>query len=121
MSLVSDPEQFLAEKLQKRSLSINTVRDGILASIIVAFQRAEEALRGEKLHEPWRQQFAAVLRGEMVKICEDAKIPTEYPTLDELKNLAARLERQLQMERLDPSIQAGYRQATDQLFAKAQE
>jgi len=121
MSIVSDPERFLTEKLQKRSLSINTVRDGILASIIIAFQRAEEILRGEKLHEPWRQQFAANLRAELVRICEEAKIPTEYPTLEQLKGLRMRLEQQLGIDRLDPTLQADHRRASDQLLAKAQE
>src|SRR5579863_152177 len=121
MSMVSDPEQFLREKLQKRYLSINTVRDGILASMILTLQRAEEIRRGSPPGETWRQECAAALRLEMTKLCEAHKIPTEYPNLEQLNDLRSRMEEQVGINRLDRSLRDPHNDTSDRLLAKAQE
>jgi hypothetical protein len=119
--MVSDPERFIEEKLQKRFLSINTVRDALLASMIIALQRSEEARNGQKLDETLRISLAAELRKKMVEICEAEKIPTEYPTLDQLRRLRAKLEEAFGINRLDPPILDAHRRRCDQLFAKGEE
>lgn len=119
--MVSDPERFIQEKLQKRFLSINTVRDAILASMIFTLQRVEELQRGEKLDEEWRNGIAAELRKKMVQVCEAEKIPTEYPSLEQLNLFREKLEELLGFGQLDPGIRESHNQNCNQLLAKAEE
>jgi hypothetical protein len=121
MSILSDPQRFLDEKLQKRFLSINTVRDGMLASMILSLQKKEEMRRGGSLDDAWRQGFVAGLRGKMAEICEENQIPTEYPTLEQLKLLRARLEEVMEIDRLDFPLREAHQQVCDRLFEKAEE
>lgn len=118
--MVSNPEGFLREKLSKRTLSINTVRDALMASILLSFQRAEES-KGSIPDQTWRQAFAADLRQRMVAVCEAEGIPTEYPSLVQLKNLIEKMEMGLQMDRLAPDILSMHRQNAERLLGLAEE
>lgn len=114
-----DPERFIREKLSKKSLSANTVRDAMIASFIITLQKREESAGG-KIADPaaWREAKA----GEMRKIASDAfaaiGAPFEYPTLSQMERVKIDIERRLGWDHLDPALKEAHERNCRALFSK---
>jgi hypothetical protein len=117
--MFQDPERFIREKLSKKSLSANTVRDAMMASFIIVLQKKEEAA-GEPISDPvsWREAKA----GEMRKVASDTfaaiGAPFEYPTLPQMERVKVEIERQLGWSGLDPLLQEEHERNCSALFSK---
>ena len=117
--MFQDPERFIRDKLSKKSLSANTVRDAMMASFILILQKKEEAA-GNKIADPlsWREARA----GEMRKIASDAfaaiGAPFEYPTPAQMERVKVEIERRLGWSALDPALQEEHEQHCRALFSK---
>ncbi|HZR47140.1 MAG TPA: hypothetical protein VFA47_10575 [Candidatus Manganitrophaceae bacterium] len=117
--MFQNPARFIQEKLSKKVLSANTVRDGVMASFLIALQKQAEA-EGKAIGEPerWREAKA----GEIRKVASEAfallAAPFEYPTLSQMKEATAEIERHYRWDRLDPALRREHEETCRALFLK---
>ena len=117
-----NPAGFIEEKLSKKVLSANTVRDAMMASFLIALQKQEEAV-GKPIDEPgrWREAKA----GEIRKVASEAfsalAAPFEYPTLSQMERAKAAMERYYRWDRLDPRLRDEHERTCLLLFSKFDE
>lgn len=120
--MFQNPGGFIAEKLSKKVLSANTVRDGVMASFLIALQKQAEA-EGAPVGEParWREAKA----GEIRKVASEAfaalAAPFEYPTLSQMKEATAEMERRFGWDRLDAALRREHEETCRALFSKFDE
>jgi hypothetical protein len=117
-----NPAGFIQEKLSKKVLSANTVRDAVMASFLIALQKQAEA-DGEPIGEPgrWREAKAGDLRKVASEAFAALAAPFEYPTLSQMKEAAAEIERHYRWDRLDPALRREHEETCRLLFSKFDE
>jgi len=103
--MFNQPEKFIQEKLSKKELSANTVRDLSLAVFLVALQKNEQMVRGQALPEDWLSLKAIEIRAKASRIFASLEAPFEYPTRLQLEECVAELKRVYRLEELPAEIQ----------------
>ena len=89
--MLHDPKRFIRQKLSKKFLSPNTVRDGLIAALLIALEQRETAHGGLADPESWRRAKAGEIRGEMRARLSAVGAPFEYPSAAQLTQAAAGL------------------------------
>ncbi|HLG21776.1 MAG TPA: hypothetical protein VI382_03105 [Candidatus Manganitrophaceae bacterium] len=114
-----DPERFIQEKLSKKVLSANTVRDAMMASFILTLQKMEEAA-GHPISDPlsWREAKAGEMRKAAGEAFAAIGAPFEYPTLSQVERVEAELERRFGWDRIDPPLRREHERICRSLFSK---
>jgi hypothetical protein len=120
--MFKNPAEFIQEKLSKKVLSANTVRDAIMASFLIALQKQEEST-GNPIGEPgqWREAKAGELRKVASAVFTALAAPFEYPTLSQMEQAKAEMERHYRWERLEPALRQEHEQTCRRLFEKFEE
>ncbi|WDT78772.1 MAG: hypothetical protein MPW14_16520 [Candidatus Manganitrophus sp.] len=100
-----DPAGFIQEKLSKKILSANTVRDAMMASFILTLQKSEEGA-GASIPDPasWRQEKAREMREVASGAFAGIGAPFEYPTLPQMEQVKAEIERKYRWDQLDAGL-----------------
>lgn len=117
-----DPETFIQEKLSKKMLSANTVRDAMMASFILTLQKKEEEA-GVPIPDPvsWREAKAREMREVASAAFAGIGAPFEYPTLPQVEQVKAEIEWKYRWDQLDPGLQEEHERVCRMLFAKFEE
>jgi len=117
-----DPAAFIQEKLSKKMLSANTIRDAMMASFIWTLQKKEEAA-GVSMPDPiaWREAKAREMREAASAAFAGIGAPFEYPTLSQMEKVKAEIERKYHWDRLDSNLRAEHERVCRQLFSKFEE
>lgn len=117
-----DPTAFIQEKLSKKMLSANTVRDAMMASFILTLQKNEE-WGGTPLPDPvaWREAKAREMREVASAAFAGIGAPFEYPTLPQVEKVKEEIERKYRWDRLDSGLRAEHEQICRLLFEKFEE
>ncbi|MFQ5587544.1 MAG: hypothetical protein ACE5F7_01780 [Nitrospiria bacterium] len=85
--MFQNPEQFIQEKLEKKFLSINTIRDGVLAAFLIGLQKQVEQKGQASPWEAWRKNKANALRRAASDAFASIEAPFEYPTRAQLASV----------------------------------
>lgn len=117
-----DPAGFIEEKLSKKVLSANTVRDAMMASFILTLQKKEEA-SGRAISDPvgWREAKAREMREVASAAFAGIGAPFEYPTLPQMQKVKAEIERRYRWDQLDSGLRAEHERLCRALFSKFEE
>jgi hypothetical protein len=117
-----DPAAFIQEKLSKKILSANTVRDVMMASFILTIQKREEA-RGCSIPDPvsWREEKAREMREVASAAFAGIGAPFEYPTLPQMEQVKAEIERKYRWDQLDAGLREEHNRVCRMLFSKFEE
>lgn len=117
-----DPAGFIQEKLSKKMLSANTVRDAMMASFILTLQKREERM-GAPIPDPvsWREATAGEMRAVAAAAFAGIGAPFEYPTLPQLEQVKAEIERKYRWDQLDAGLKEAHEQICRSLFSKFEE
>ena len=120
--MFQNPAGFIEEKLSKKVLSANTVRDAVMASFLIALQKQEEAKRGA-IGEPgrWREAKAGEIRKVASGVFTALAAPFEYPTLSQMKQAKSEMERHYRWDHLDPRLREEHERTCLLLFSKFDE
>jgi hypothetical protein len=120
--MFKNPAEFIQEKLSKKVLSANTIRDAMMASFLIALQKQEEST-GKPISEPgrWREAKAGELRKVASAVFTALAAPFEYPTLSQMEQARVNMERHYQWDRLDPALRQEHERNCRLLFAKFEE
>ena len=116
--MFNHPEQFIQEKLSKKALSANTVRDLILAAFLVALQKNELILAKTALSDDWMESKAIEIREKANQIFDRIDAPFEYPTLLQLEKGGEALKKIYCIEKLPPRIQSEFDQSYELIPSK---
>ncbi len=116
--MFNQPEQFIQEKLSKKALSANTVRDLILAAFLLALQKNELTLTEEVLSEDWLEAKAIEIREKANLVFASIEAPFEYPTRSQLEKASDLLKKAFSMEKLAPGIQSEFNQRHELILSK---
>ncbi len=106
--MLNQPEKFILEKLSKKELSANTVRDLILATFLVALQKNEQMLTEKALPEDWLTLKAVEIREKASRIFASVEAPFEYPTRAQLEKCFAELEKAYNMAKLPDEVRSEF-------------
>lgn len=117
-----DPAGFIQEKLSKKILSANTVRDAMMASFILTLQKREEGA-GASIPDPasWRQEKAREMREVASAAFASIGAPFEYPTLPQMELVKAEIERKYRWDQLDAGLREEHERVCRMLFARFEE
>jgi hypothetical protein len=120
--MFQNPAGFIQEKLSKKVFSANTVRDAMMASFLIVFQKQAEST-GQLINEPgrWRETKAGELRKVASAAFAALAAPFEYPTLSQMEQARAEIERHYQWDQLDPALRQEHEQTCRSLFSKFEE
>jgi len=118
---MNDPIRFIEEKLQKKFLSINTVRDGIMAAILISLQ--EMAEQNEKITdlEAWNRTKASEIRKKADEAFAAIKAPSEYPSQNQLQHVTASLKDSYGLNQLPPAEKEAFEARCKALFEKLED
>jgi hypothetical protein len=116
-----NPTGFIQEKLSKKVLSANTVRDALMASFLITLQKQAESQ--DPIHEPgrWREAKAGEIRKVASAAFAALAAPFEYPTLSQMEQAKAEMERHYRWDQLDPLLRQEHERICRSLFAKFEE
>ncbi|MDC4223905.1 MAG: hypothetical protein MPW15_06660 [Candidatus Manganitrophus sp.] len=117
-----DPAAFIQEKLSKKMLSANTVRDAMMASFILTLQKREEG-GGASLSDPvsWREAKAREMREVASAAFAGIGAPFEYPTLPQMEQVKTEIERKYGWDQLDAGLKEEHERVCRLLFSKFEE
>lgn len=117
-----DPAAFIQEKLSKKMLSANTVRDAMMASFILTLQKRETAA-GVSIPDPvsWREGKAREMREAAGAAFAGIGAPFEYPTLPHMEQVKAEIERKYGWDQLDAGLREEHERVCRMLFSKFEE
>ncbi|MBI3802259.1 MAG: hypothetical protein HY282_00665 [Nitrospirae bacterium] len=117
-----DPERFIQEKLSKKMLSANTVRDAMMASFILTLQK-REAAAGAAMPDPvaWREAKAREMRAAAAAAFAAIGAPFEYPTLPQMEKVKEAIERTYHWDHLSADLREAHEGHCRQLFSKFEE
>ncbi len=87
-----NPEQFLQEKLTKKYLSINTIRDGVIAALLIALQSRETRKNKLPPKEQWTNDKGREIRTRASEAFASVGAPFEYPSLPQLQSVTEALK-----------------------------
>jgi len=120
--MFQNPAGFIQEKLSKKVLSANTVRDGVMASFLIVLQKEAERVEGP-IKEPgrWREAKAGEIRKAASEAFAALAAPFEYPTLSQMKEAKVEIERHYRWDRLAPSLRQEHEENCRALFSKFDE
>lgn len=118
-AMFQNPSGFIQEKLSKKVLSANTVRDGVMASFLIVLQKQAEA-EGGAIAEPgrWREAKAGEIRKAAGEAFAAVAAPFEYPTLSQMKQAKLEIERHYRWDRIAPSLRQEHEENCRALFSK---
>jgi len=117
-----DPAGFIQEKLSKKMLSANTIRDAMMASFILILQKKEEGA-GLSISDPvsWREAKAREMREVAGAAFAGIGAPFEYPTLPQMEQVKAEIERKYRWDQLDAGLREEHERICRMLFSKFEE
>jgi len=115
---LKDPEGFLREKLSKKVLSANTIRDAILAAFLIALQKKEAQEAEIPDPEDWRRVRVQEIRGIMSKAFSEIDAPSEYPTASQLKRVQEVLEQAYDWDKIPEALKKDFDLHCEALFKK---
>ncbi len=96
--MFNDPGRFIEEKLQKKFLSINTIRDGIMAALLLSLQEAAQKTGKISNTETWHREKASEIRTKASEAFAAIAAPSEYPSLSQLKEVTASLKKSYEID-----------------------
>ncbi|MFQ5598836.1 MAG: hypothetical protein ACE5GK_12415 [Nitrospiria bacterium] len=116
--MCKDLEGFLREKLSKKFLSANTIRDLIMALFLLILQKREEMTSGIPRLENWREATAMEIREKANQVFSAIDAPFEYPTRDQLIKTTGVLEKKYRFDQLPPQLRKEYEGLYQRIVSK---
>ena len=116
--MLRDPERFIQEKLCKKILSANTIRDAIIAAFLITLQKKAEQDAITLQLEDWRKSKAAEIRAIMNKAFAAIDAPSEYPSHSQLKRVKEAVEKEFAWNQLPDTLKKGFNLRCNALFSK---
>jgi len=116
--MFKQPEEFIQEKLSKKELSANTVRDLILAALLVALKKNEIMSTECPLSKNWLELKAIEIREKASRVFASIEAPFEYPTILQLEQASDRLKKAYSIEKLSSEIQFEFDQNYGLILSK---
>lgn len=116
--MLKQVKEFIQEKLSKKELSANTVRDLILAAFLLALHQNELSLTKHTFSENWLELKAIEIREKASRVFADIKAPFEYPTLLQLEQASNLLKKAYSIEKLPPEVQSEFNQLHTVILSK---
>ncbi|NOY85207.1 MAG: hypothetical protein GXO96_10395 [Nitrospirae bacterium] len=122
--MFNDPSRFIEEKLQKKCLSINTIRDGIMAALLLSLQKTadEQKTVNEKeepsAYEAWCKKKSSEIRARADEAFAAIDAPSEYPSLKQLKEVTASLKISYNLEQVPETQKTDFEKRCRALFEK---
>ncbi len=118
MIMAIDPDRFIQEKLSKKTLSINTVRDGVMAALLITLQKKEEQESSISDLEAWRRKKAIEIRIKASAVFAEIDAPFEYPTLLQIKTATDKIKKSYDWDRMPNQMKSHFETLCQSLFAK---
>ncbi len=119
--MFQDPDQFIREKLSKKFLSINTIRDGVIAALLIALQKKEERTGPIPPVAQWRKEKSSELRQIASDAFASIDAPFEYSTLSQLKTVTDILKKASDWEHFSKQEKDDFDSRCQSLFDKFDE
>ncbi len=119
--MLQDPDQFIQEKLSKKALSINTVRDVIMAAILVALKTNAPEDDQAAQDEGWVKEKSQEIRKNTSEAFKSDRAPFEYPTISQLKSVVEKLKTIYHFGRLPHQTQDVFEIVCQTLYDKYDE
>ncbi len=122
--MFNDPRRFIEEKLQKKFLSINTIRDGIMAALLLSLQKtADTQAIADNREEPstyeiWCKKKSSEIRARADEAFAAIDAPSEYPSLKQLKEVTTSLKISYNVEQLPETQKTDFEKRCRVLFEK---
>lgn len=116
--MVSDPESFIQEKLSKKALSANTIRDLLMALFLVILQKKEQTVAVIHSPEDWRISKAGEIREKASRAFASIGAPFEYPNRAQLIETNELLKKEYAMDQLPHPLQKEFEDVCLTIFSK---
>ncbi|VAX32315.1 hypothetical protein MNBD_NITROSPIRAE01-209 [hydrothermal vent metagenome] len=116
--MFNDPSRFIEEKLQKKCLSINTIRDGIMAALLLSLQKTVNEKEEPSAYEAWCKKKSSEIRARADEAFAAIDAPSEYPSLKQLKEVTASLKISYNLEQLPETQKTDFEKRCRALFEK---
>lgn len=113
-----DPDRFIREKLQKKFLSINTIRDGIMAALLISLKEATYKKGETSTPETWNREKASEIRTKASEAFTTIAAPSEYPSLNQLQQVTASLKKSYGIDQLPEEQKTAFETRCQALFKK---
>ena len=118
--MVQDPERFIQEKLAKKTLSPNTIRDLIMAALLIALQGHEKDLSSNSEQAEWRETKAVEIREKASRAFEKMGAPFEYPSRAQLIDATERLKKDYHWDQMPPRLRDTFEDIYGLILSKFQ-
>lgn len=115
--MFNDPRQFIQEKLSKKFLSINTIRDGVMAAFLVVFEKQAEQ-KGEVVDTVFRRDRASEIRLTASAVFAELNAPFEYPSFEQLQQVTEALKKAYGWELVQDQFKTEFELLLESLFEK---
>ena len=115
--MFEDPRQFIQEKLSKKFLSINTIRDGVMAAFLITLEKQAEQ-EGEVTDTVFRRDTAREIRKTASAAFSEINAPFEYPSLEQLQKVTEGIKRAYAWESFQDQFKAEFEVLLESLFEK---
>ncbi len=119
--MLKDPEGFLQEKLSKKALSANTIRDLLMALILLTLQKKEQAVSVMQDPEAWRALKTVEIRENASRAFAGIGAPFEYPSRTQLIEACTILKKEYGLDRLPPQLLMEFEAMVGNIFSKISE
>lgn len=116
--MVNDPENFIQEKLSKKALSANTIRDLLMALFLLILQKKEQAVSVIQSPEDWRLSKAVEIREKASSAFASIGAPFEYPNRAQLIKTNELLKKAYALDRLPHPLQKEFEDICSTIFSK---
>ncbi len=111
--MFNDPSRFIEEKLQKKLLSINT-----MAALLLSLQETADKREDPSVYETWCKKKASEIRARADKAFKAIDAPSEYPSLEQLKQVTASLRKSYGIEQVPETKKTDFETRCQALFEK---
>lgn len=116
--MVNNPESFIQEKLSKKALSANTIRDLLMALFLLILQKKEQSVSVIQSPEDWKIAKAGEIREKASRAFASIGAPFEYPNREQLIETNELLKKEYAMDQLSHPLQKEFEDICSTIFSK---
>ncbi|MFQ5597758.1 MAG: hypothetical protein ACE5GK_06870 [Nitrospiria bacterium] len=116
--MMKDPEAFIQEKLAKKNLSANTVRDLLMAAFLLILRKHASARARITDGDAWLEAKTDDIRKQCVHAFGAIGAPLEYPTREQLIKAMDALKTAYRFDCLSQPLQKEFEDLCRLFFSK---